>query len=73
MNDYHLFVDASGDDGLKFEKGSSSCFVASNLIVKTEDIKFNKSILAEIKRLMGAKAKDEVKYHNLRRLDTPHG
>ena len=65
--DYYIFVDASGDDGLKFDKGSSLCYVASSVIIHKDDLEHNLHILNEIKSLMGAKEKDEVKYSKVRR------
>jgi len=65
--DYIIYVDASGDDGLKFEKGSSLCFVASSVIIHKDDISHNIAILNEIKKLMGGKVTDEVKYSKVRR------
>ena len=67
MGDYYMFVDASGDDGLKFDKGSSLCYVASGVIVHKDDIEHNITVLGLIKQLMGAKAKDEIKYSKVRR------
>ena len=65
--DYYIFVDASGDDGLKFDNGSSSCYVASSVIVHKDDVEHNATILSNIKSLMGAKDNDEVKYSKARR------
>ncbi|MCL2249565.1 MAG: phosphotransferase, partial [Oscillospiraceae bacterium] len=65
--DYIIYVDASGDDGLKFEKGSSLCFVASSVIIHKDDMSHNIAILNEIKKLMGGKVTDEVKYSKVRR------
>lgn len=65
--DYFVYVDASGDDGFKFEKGSSSCYVASCLIVHKSDVQHNIDILSKIKFIMGAKPGDEVKSTRLRR------
>jgi len=65
--DYYIFVDASGDDGFKFDKCSSKCYVASSVIISKDDIEHNKTILKSIKMLMGAKEKDEVKYSKIRR------
>lgn len=65
--DYVMYVDASGDDGFKFEKDSSSCYCAAALLVKQEDIPHNLAILEQIKKIVGCKATDEVKYSKVRR------
>ena len=65
--DYVMYVDASGDDGFKFEKDSSICYCAAALLVKQEDISHNLAILEQIKKIVGCKATDEVKYSKIRR------
>lgn len=65
--DYVMYVDASGDDGFKFEKDSSSCYCAAALLVKQEDIPHNLAILGQIKKIVGCKTTDEVKYSKVRR------
>lgn len=62
-----MYVDASGDDGFNFEKCSSTCYAAASLLVKQEDLPHNLEILNEIKRIIGCKQKDEVKYSKIRR------
>jgi hypothetical protein len=62
-----MYVDASGDDGIKFEKDSSLMYVVSCILMEREDVPHNMSILSQIKRLMGAKEKDEVKYSKVHR------
>lgn len=64
---YVMYVDASGDDGFKFENGSSSCFAAAAMLVKQEDIDHNLAILKKIKYIVGCKETDEVKYSKIRR------
>lgn len=65
--DYVMYVDASGDDGFKFEKDSSVCYCAAALLVCREDISYNLSILQQIKKTVGCKERDEVKYSKIRR------
>jgi len=36
--DYFMFVDASGDDGNKFDKDSSLCFTTACFITKTSGL-----------------------------------
>ena len=65
--DYHMYVDASGDDGVKFDLGSSKCYVACSIITHKDDINHNLELLSQIKKMMGAKEKDEVKHSKIRR------
>lgn len=65
--DYVMYVDASGDDGFKFEQNSSVCYAVAALLVKQDDIAHNLSILNQIKHLIGCKPTDEVKYSRIRR------
>ena len=67
MQNYLMYIDASGDDGYKFGEGSSDCYVASAFLMLESDKDHNLGILASIKKLMGAKNTDEVKYSKLRR------
>lgn len=65
--DYVMYVDASGDDGFQFDNGSSACYAAAAFLVKQEDISHNLDILMRIKKLVGCKETDEVKYSKVRR------
>ena len=65
--DYAIFVDASVDDGMKFDKGSSLCFTTGCFISKIEDIEHNFNVLNEIKQLFGCKLTDELKYSRIYR------
>ena len=65
--DYVMYVDASGDDGFRFDKDSSSCYVVAAFLVKQEDILHNLDILLQIKQIVGCKPTDEVKYSKIRR------
>lgn len=62
-----MYVDASGDDGFKFESNSSSCYAAAALLVKQEDIQHNLDILSQIKQTVGCRLTDEIKYSRIRR------
>ena len=64
-SEYVMYVDASGDDGIKFDAGSSLMYSVSCFLLKREDIPHNMSILSQIKGLMGAKETDEVKYNKV--------
>ncbi|KAF5081275.1 hypothetical protein DSECCO2_110810 [anaerobic digester metagenome] len=65
--DYVMYVDASGDDGFKFENDSTSCYAAAALLVEKGDIAHNLEVLNQIKKLVGCKPTDEVKYSKVRR------
>ncbi len=65
--DYIMFVDASGDDGFKFDKGSSTCYSAAAFLVKQEDIPADVDVLRQIKDIVGCDEKDEIKYSRIRR------
>ncbi len=65
--DYVMYVDASGDDGFKFDHQSSICYAAAALLVKQEDIAHNLDILSQIKAILGCKPTDEIKYSKVRR------
>lgn len=65
--DFVMYVDASGDDGFKFDKNSSLCYCAAALLVKQEDIAHNIVILEQIKKIVGCKITDEIKYSKIRR------
>ena len=62
-----MYVDASGDDGFKFESDSTSCYAAAALLVAQEDLQHNLDILNQIKHIVGCKPTDEVKYSKIRR------
>lgn len=62
-----MYIDASGDDGFKFDRGSSVCYAAAALLVKQEDIAHNLDVLNQIKNIVGCVPTDEVKYSRIRR------
>lgn len=65
--DYIMYVDASGDDGFRFDKDSSTCYAAAALLVKQQDVQHNLDILNQIKSIVGCKETDEIKYSRIRR------
>ena len=65
--DYIMFVDASGDDGMKFEKDSSLCFTTACFITDFKDISHNTDVLNRIKTISGRKTTDELKFSGFRR------
>lgn len=64
---YNVYVDASGDNGFRFEKGSTTCYSVAIFATKTSDEEYNHEILINIKTVLHAKPRDEVKYSTLRR------
>ncbi len=69
MNDfeYLAFVDASGDDGFKFEDGSSPCFVGCLLITKISDRSHNIKILDEVKKIGKIQDQVELKWKSFKK------
>ncbi len=69
--DYILYVDASGDVGLKFEKrtgfGSSTCYTVAAVLVEQSNRLNNHRILQTIKNSVGMKLTDEFKYATIKR------
>jgi len=68
-NDYNyvIFVDASGDDGIKFDKCSSLCFTTACFTSSVQDIEHNLRVLGSIKEITGRKKEDELKHSRMRR------
>lgn len=64
---YNAYVDASGDNGFKFNKDSSICYSVAVFICKESDEPWNKDVLYNIKKLLGVKPTDEIKYSRVRR------
>jgi len=62
-----VYVDASGDNGFKFDSGSTVCYCVAIFASKTVDNQYNKEILKEIKKVLHCRDKDEIKYSTLRR------
>lgn len=62
-----IFSDFSGDDGTRFELGSSSCFTLAYVVSREEDVSHNEGVLYEMKRTIACRASDELKYSSLRR------
>lgn len=70
--EYLAFVDASGDDGYKFQStsgnGSSYCFTVAVFISHIDDFDYNKGVLDSCKSLYGLQnLNDELKYSKIRR------
>lgn len=63
----YAYVDASGDDGFKFDEGSSVCFVVGVFLCSGKEVQHNKKILLDVKKALGMKPSDELKYSTLRR------
>jgi hypothetical protein len=70
---HHVYADASGDDGFKFEdkdagfNGSSYWFSIAPVIMKVQDVDHNKRIVLGLKRIIGSKPRDEITWRRLRK------
>jgi len=62
-----IFVDASGDDGAKYDSGSSLCFCVGCFYTTIENYEHNINILAKIKKESGRLPNQELKYVTLRK------
>ena len=62
-----VFSDFSGDDGIQFDKGSSSCLTLAWVATREEDVQHNEDVLFEIKKKVRCRPADELKYRSLRR------
>lgn len=65
--DYALFVDASGCDGTKFDKGSSICYAVAGYLVPVSDIPADIATLSQIRQIICGDPTRELKYSTLRR------
>ena len=50
--DWAMYIDASGDDGFAFERGSSTTYTVNSFICETSEIEHNIAILNQIKDLL---------------------
>lgn len=70
---HHVYADASGDDGFKFEDkdhgldGSSYWFAIAPIIMEAEDVSHNKQIVLDLKRTIGLRPRDEITWRRLRK------
>jgi len=62
-----IFSDFSGDDGIQFDKGSSPCLTLAWVATREEEIQHNEGVLFAIKKKVGCRPTDELKYRSLRR------
>lgn len=67
----HLFLDASGDDGMSFSdtpgQGSSRAFTVAILRVEDADLSKARDVMRTVKRVANLRPRDELKYNQLRR------
>ena len=56
-----MYVDAAGDDGFAFERGSSETYTVNCFMCETKHIDYNKNILSEIKKAIRCNKNCEVK------------
>jgi hypothetical protein len=64
---HFVFTDYSGDDGRKFDRGSSATLTLAIAISHRDDYAFNEDLVFQVKRLLGIKASDELKFTTLKR------
>ena len=57
-----VFSDFSGDDGTKFGRGSTSCLTLAWLATREDDVEHNERVLFQIKKAVGCRPTDELKY-----------
>ena len=61
LYDWAMYVDASGDDGFAFNRGSSSTFTVNCFMCETSQIGYNKEILKNAKAVVRCPADVEMK------------
>lgn len=59
--DWAMYVDASGDDGFAFERGSSAIYTVNCFMCKTESIPYNQDVLRKIKAIFRCAPNIEMK------------
>jgi hypothetical protein len=62
-----VYSDFSGDDGFRFDRGSTACLTFAWVVTREDDLAYNEGIIYEIKRAVGCRTADELKYSSLRR------
>jgi hypothetical protein len=62
---HRIFTDFSGDDGDPNTPGSSKCLCGAWVLSAEEDLRFNEGIVLRIKKLIGCKNTNELKYKSL--------
>lgn len=61
-----IYSDFSGDDGFQFDRGSSSCLTFAWVVTTENDVAYNEGIVYQIKRAVGCRPANELKYSSLR-------
>jgi len=64
---HSIFVDFSGDDGDPSKPNSSKVISMAWVLSSSQDIWHNEGIVLEMKKLIGCRPNDEIKYRSLRR------
>lgn len=64
---HKIFVDFSGDDGDPSKPNSSKVTSMAWVLSSVQDIWHNEGIVLQMKKLIGCKPKDEIKYRSIRR------
>ncbi len=60
----NIYIDESGDTGVKFDKGSSRFFVVSLLIINNENLFKTENVINKIKDILNIKQK-ELKFSQI--------
>lgn len=63
---HRIYVDFSGDDGDPRTPGASRCMAIAWVLSAEDDLYHNQSVVLGIKKLIGCRAGDELKYRSLR-------
>ena len=64
---HKIFVDFSGDDGAPSKPNASKVISMAWVLSSVEDIHHNEGVVLQIKKLIGCRPKDEIKWRSIRR------
>lgn len=64
---HRIYVDFSGDTGDPQTEGASKVICIAWVLTTEEDRRYNEIIVLEMKRVIGCKPEDEIKYRSIRR------
>jgi hypothetical protein len=62
---HRIYTDFSGDDGDPKTPGASKCLCGAWILSSEENIRYNEGIVLQIKKIIGCKAINELKYKSL--------
>jgi len=64
---HRIYVDFSGDDGDPSKPNSSKVISMAWVLSSAQNIRYNEGIVLQMKKVIGCKPKDEIKYRSIRR------